>query len=95
MPEIPLLSFPARNPPYVTTANTPGISQLPSLLREDDRAVFGDVCYVHNGPKRAARDADVLWGVALSTYYLIRSCVNIEKSLRRPVREPFLLPSEK
>ena len=49
----------------VTPANASDISQLPNLLREDDRAVFGDAGYVHNGLKRAAREADVLWGVAL------------------------------
>ena len=32
----------------VTPANTPDISQLPYLLREDGRAVFGDKVYVNN-----------------------------------------------
>jgi transposase, IS5 family len=41
----------------VTPANASDISQLPNLLREDDRAVFGDAAYVHNGLKRAARRA--------------------------------------
>jgi IS5 family transposase len=49
----------------VTPANESDISQLPHLLREDDRAVFGDKGYVHNGYKRAARNAGVFWGVAL------------------------------
>lgn len=49
----------------VTPANASDISELPNLLREDDRAVFGDKGYVHNGLKRAARAAGVYWGVAL------------------------------
>lgn len=49
----------------VTPANEPDINQLPNLLREDDRAVFGDKGYVDNRFKRAARAAGVFWGVAL------------------------------
>jgi IS5 family transposase len=49
----------------VTAANVSDISQLPDLLREDDRAVFGDKGYVDNRAKRAARGAGVYWGVAL------------------------------
>lgn len=49
----------------VTPANASDIGQLPNLLREDDRAVFGDAGYVHNSLKRAARKAGVLWGVSL------------------------------
>jgi len=49
----------------VTPANASDISQLPCLLREEDRAVFGDAAYVNNEFKRAARKAGVLWGVAL------------------------------
>ena len=49
----------------VTPANVSDISQLPDLLREDDRAVFGDKGYVDNRLKRAARKAGVFWGVAL------------------------------
>lgn len=49
----------------VTSANAPDISQLPHLLREDDRAVFGDKGYVNNQFKRAARQAGVFWGVSL------------------------------
>lgn len=49
----------------VTPANASDIGQLPNLLREDDRAVFGDAGYVHNKLKRSARKAGVLWGVAL------------------------------
>jgi transposase, IS5 family len=49
----------------VTSANAPDVSQLPKLLREGDRAVFGDKGYVDNRIKRAARKAGVFWGVAL------------------------------
>jgi IS5 family transposase len=49
----------------VTPANAPDVSQLPKLLREDDRAVFGDKGYVDNRIKRGARKAGVFWGVAL------------------------------
>lgn len=57
----------------VTPANASDISQLPSLLREDDRAVFGDKGYVNTSLKRAARKAGVFWGISLkssSTYQL-------------------------
>ena len=49
----------------VTPANASDISQLPHLLREDDRAVFGDKGYVSNDLKRYARKAGVFWGVSL------------------------------
>ncbi len=49
----------------VTPANASDISQLPYLLREDDRAVFGDKGYVNNRYKRNARAAGVFWGVSL------------------------------
>ena len=49
----------------VTAANASDISQLPDLLREGDRAVFGDKAYVSNPIKRAARRAGVYWAVAL------------------------------
>jgi len=49
----------------VTPANRSDISQLPYLLREDDRAVFGDKGYVSNPLKRLARQAGVFWGVSL------------------------------
>lgn len=49
----------------VTPANVADITELPKLLREDDRAVFGDAGYVNDHYKRAARAADVYWGVAL------------------------------
>lgn len=51
----------------VAAANAADVSQLPNLLREDDRAVFGDKGYVNNGLKRAARKAGVFWGVALKS----------------------------
>jgi len=49
----------------ITPANVSDVSQLPDLLREDDRAVFGDKGYVDNRVKRAARKAGVYWGVGL------------------------------
>jgi IS5 family transposase len=49
----------------VTPANASDIGQLPNLLREDDRAVFGDKGYVNNQYKQYARAAGVMWGVAL------------------------------
>ncbi|CAN7265472.1 IS5 family transposase [Trinickia sp. LjRoot230] len=49
----------------VTPANTADVSELPVLLRESDRAVFGDKGYVNNAFKRLAREAGVFWGVAL------------------------------
>jgi IS5 family transposase len=49
----------------VTPANVADVSGLPHLLREEDRAVFGDKGYVNNELKRAARRAGVFWGVAL------------------------------
>ena len=49
----------------VTPANVADITELPNLLREDDRAVFGDAGYVNDHYKRAARQAGVYWGVAL------------------------------
>jgi len=49
----------------VTAANEADVGQLPNLLREDDRAVFGDKGYVNDKLKRAARKAGVFWGVAL------------------------------
>jgi len=48
----------------VTPANASDISQLPHLLREHDRAVFGDKGYVNNKLKRLARKAGVFWGVS-------------------------------
>ena len=47
----------------VTPTNAPDNSQLPDLLREDDRA--GDKAYADNRLKRAARKAGVYWGVLL------------------------------
>lgn len=46
----------------VTPANVPDVSQLPKLLREDDRAAFGDKGYMDNRIKRAVRRAGVFWG---------------------------------
>ena len=49
----------------VTPTNAPDISQLPTLLRADDRVVLGDKGYVNNTLKKAAREAGVYWGVSL------------------------------
>jgi IS5 family transposase len=49
----------------VTPANASDISQLPALLREEDRVVLGDKGYVNNAFKKAAREAGVYWGVSL------------------------------
>ncbi|UZR29806.1 IS5 family transposase [Methylococcus mesophilus] len=49
----------------VTPAHASDISQLPNLLREDDRLILGDAGYVNDTYKRAARQAGVVWGVAL------------------------------
>ena len=49
----------------VTPAHAADITQLPDLLREDDRAVFGDSAYQKKAYKRAARKAGVYWGVSL------------------------------
>lgn len=49
----------------VTAANVADVSVMPDLLREDDRAVFGDKAYVNNELKRQARRTGVFWGVAL------------------------------
>ena len=49
----------------VTPANVSDINQLPHLVREDDRAVFGDKGYVNNKLKRLVRKAGLFWGVSL------------------------------
>ena len=49
----------------VTPANASDISQLPELVREDDRALFGDKGYVNNQLKRLARKAGLFWGMSL------------------------------
>ena len=49
----------------VTPANVSDINQLPHLVREDDRAAFGDEGYVNNKLKRPARKAGLFWGVPL------------------------------
>ena len=49
----------------VTPAHVADVTELPNLLREDDRAVFGDAVYVNDHYTRAARQAGVYWGVAL------------------------------
>ena len=47
----------------VTTAREADVSQTGHLIREDDRAVFGDKGYVNEKFKRAAREAGVYWAV--------------------------------
>ncbi len=49
----------------VTAANASDISQLPHLLREDDKTVFGDKAYNEKSFKRMARRAGVFWGLSL------------------------------
>ena len=55
--------------PCYTVSVTPptfsDISQLPHLVREDDRAVFGDKGYVNNNSQALAAQAGVFWGVSL------------------------------
>jgi IS5 family transposase len=36
---------------------------MDNLIREDDRAVYGDKGYVNNKKRRAAKDAGVVWAV--------------------------------
>ncbi len=47
----------------VTTAKEHDITALPKLVREDDRAVFGDKGYFSDDLKREARGDGVYWGV--------------------------------
>jgi IS5 family transposase len=47
----------------VTTGKTHDARVMDNLIREDDRAVFGDKGYVNEHKKRAARRAGVYWGV--------------------------------
>ena len=47
----------------VTTGRVHDAKVMDRLIREDDRAVFGDKGYVNENKKRAARHADVYWGV--------------------------------
>ena len=49
----------------VTVAHVSDVSQMPGLLREEDRTVFGDKGYVNNRYKRRAREAGIFWGVSL------------------------------
>jgi len=49
----------------VTPANTADITVMPKLMREDDRAVFGDAAYQKKADKQAARRAGVFYGVSL------------------------------
>lgn len=47
----------------VTTGKTHDAKVMDNLIRDDDRAVFGDKGYVNEKKKRAARRAGVYWGV--------------------------------
>jgi len=47
----------------VTTAKEHDITVLPNLVREDDRAVFGDKGYFSDDLKREAREDGVYWGM--------------------------------
>ncbi len=46
-----------------TTGKVHDAKVMDNLIREDDRAVFGDKGYVNENKKRAARYAGVYWGV--------------------------------
>jgi IS5 family transposase len=47
----------------VTTAKDHDVTVLPNLVREDDKAVFGDKGYFSDDLKREAREYGVYWGV--------------------------------
>jgi transposase, IS5 family len=47
----------------VTAANRADISELPHLLRPDDRVVFGDAGYASEAYKRGARALGMAWRV--------------------------------
>jgi IS5 family transposase len=47
----------------VTTAKTHDAKVIENLIREEDRAIFGDKGYVNEKLKKAARQADVYWAV--------------------------------
>ena len=47
----------------VTPANTADIDELPNLLREDDRVIFGDAGYTSDSYKRGARELGMSWRV--------------------------------
>ncbi len=47
----------------VTTAKTHDAKVTDKLIREDDKAIFGDKGYVSDKLKKAAREAGVYWGV--------------------------------
>ena len=47
----------------ITTAKDHDVTALPNLVREDDRAVFGDKGYFSDKLKREARGNGVYWGV--------------------------------
>jgi len=47
----------------VTTGSVHDAKVMDNLIREDDRAVFGDKGYVNEAKKRAARAAGIYWAV--------------------------------
>ena len=47
----------------VTTGSVHDAKVMDNLIRDDDRAVFGDKGYVNEKKKQAARAAGVLWAV--------------------------------
>jgi IS5 family transposase len=47
----------------VTTGKVHDAKVMDNLIREDDRAVYGDKGYVNNKKRRAAKDAGVVWAV--------------------------------
>ncbi len=47
----------------VTTGSVHDAKVMDNLIREDDRAVYGDKGYASDAKKRAAEDAGVLWAV--------------------------------
>ena len=47
----------------VTPANTADISELPNLLREDDKVIFGDAGYASDEYKRGSREMGLHWRV--------------------------------
>lgn len=49
----------------MTAANVADITVVGDLIREDDRAVFGDSAYQSKAVKRAARAAGVQWNASL------------------------------
>lgn len=47
----------------VTPANVPDIDEMPSLLREEDKVIYGDAGYTSRSYKRGARNLGITWKV--------------------------------